>query len=76
MIRDRLSELVREEIAPGGRAADGDALPEDFTVTYIVGAFMAVMEWWIKQGMAIPPQRIDALLQRAVAEGVAAASRF
>jgi len=75
MIRDMLAELVREEIAPRGRAAS-DVLLEDFTVAYIVGAFMAVMDWWVKQGMSLPPQRIDALFQRAVAEGVAPASRL
>jgi AcrR family transcriptional regulator len=75
MIRDMLAELVREEIAPAGRAARGDALGEDFSIAYIVGAFMAVMDWWMKQGMALPPQQIDALFQRAVAEGVATVSR-
>jgi len=75
MIRDMLAELVREEIAPARRAARGDALIEDFTIAYIVGAFMAVMDWWIKHGMTLPPQRIDALFQRAVSEGVAAVSR-
>jgi AcrR family transcriptional regulator len=70
MVRDMLAELVREEIVPPGRAA-GDAIIEDFTIAYIVGAFMAVMDWWMQQGMALPPQRIDALFQRAVAEGIA-----
>jgi AcrR family transcriptional regulator len=75
MVRDMLAELVRAEIAPAGGGARRDALLDDFTVAYIVGAFMAVMAWWIKQGMALPPRRIDALFQRAVAEGIAAASR-
>lgn len=76
MIQDMLAELVRDETAPAGRAAGGDALLRDFTIAYIVGAFMAVMDWWVKQGMALPPQRIDALFQRAVAEGVTAVSRL
>ena len=71
MIQGMLADLVREEIAPARRAAGDDALRADFTIAYIVGAFMAVMEWWMKQDMALPPQRIDALFQRAVAEGVA-----
>ena len=74
MIQGMLSELVREELAPAGRDPGGDALLEDFTTAYIVGAFMAVMDWWMKQGMALPPQRIDALFQRAVAEGITATS--
>ena len=72
MIRDMLAELVRDEIVPAGRAAGGDAPLENFTVAYIVGAFMAVMDWWMKQNMALPPRQIDALFQRAVAEGIAA----
>lgn len=74
MIRDMLAELVRDEIAPAGRAAGGDALMRDFTVAYVVGAFMAVMDWWMKQGKTLSPQRIDALFQRAIAEGIAAAA--
>jgi len=74
MIQGMLAELVREEIAPAGRETGGDALIEDFTTAYIVGAFMAVMDWWMKQGVALPPQRVDALFQRAVAQGVAAAA--
>ena len=76
MIRDMLSELVRDETAPATRAAKGDALLRDFTVAYIVGAFMAVMDWWIKQDKTLSPQQIDALFQRAVAEGIATVSRL
>ena len=75
MIHDMLAELVREEIAPGGGDASGDVQLAGFTTAYVVGAFMAVMDWWMKQGMALPPQQIDALFQRAVAEGVTATSR-
>ena len=68
MIRDMLAELVRDETAP---ARSKDALLQDFTTAYIVGAFMAVMDWWMKQAPTISPQRIDALFQRAIAKGIA-----
>jgi|SRR6185312_7998831 len=74
MIHDILSELVRDETASARRFAGGDALLRDFTTAYIVGAFMAVMDWWMKHGKTLSPQRIDALFQRAVAEGIVAVS--
>jgi len=74
MIHDILSELVRDETASARRFPGGDALLRDFTTAYIVGAFMAVMDWWMKHGKTLSPQRIDALFQRAVAEGIVAVS--
>jgi AcrR family transcriptional regulator len=75
LVREMLAELVGEEIASRDRPRSGDALPQDFTVAYIVGAFMAVMNWWIEQGATLPPQRVDALFQRAVAEGITVGSK-
>lgn len=74
MIRDMLSDLVRDEIAPATGGAGSDKLARDFTVVYVVGAFMAVFDWWIEQGARLAPQRVDALFQRATEEGIAALS--
>ena len=74
MIHEMLAELVGDETASAGRAPGSDALFRDFSVAYIVGAFMAVMDWWMKHAKTLSPQRIDALFQRAVAEGITVAA--
>ena len=39
-------------------------------VEYVVGAFMSVMTWWLDEGAKLPPQKIDAMFRRMVADGV------
>src|SRR6266478_4232318 len=53
-IRQILSDLVRDELA----------------VQYLVGAFMAVMTWWLDGGAKLPPKRIDAMFRRLATEGI------
>jgi AcrR family transcriptional regulator len=68
-IRQILSDLVRNELA-----ASADKKPMDVSrelvVQYVVGAFMAVMTWWLDGGAKLPPQRIDAMFRRLSTEGI------
>jgi AcrR family transcriptional regulator len=68
-IRQILSGLVRNELA-----ASADKKPMDVSrelvVQYVVGAFMAVMTWWLDGGAKLPPQRIDAMFRRLATEGI------
>ncbi|ULJ73657.1 TetR/AcrR family transcriptional regulator [Rhizobium gallicum] len=69
-IRQILSDLVRNELAAKPDAPSPDPIPRDLVVHYVVGAFMAVLTWWLDGGAELPPQRIDAMFRRLVAEGV------
>jgi len=67
-IRQILSDLVREELqANAGKNPDG-AIPRELIVHYVVGAFMAVMTWWLDGGAKVPPQQMDALFRRVATE--------
>jgi AcrR family transcriptional regulator len=65
-IRRILSDLVRNELA----AKSADAVPRELVVQYVVGAFMAVMTWWLDGGAKLPPQRIDAMFRRLAVDGI------
>jgi len=67
-IRAILSDLVRNELA----AKSADAVPRELVVQYVVGAFMAVMTWWLDGGAKLPPQRIDAMFRRLAMDGIMA----
>jgi len=69
-IRKILSDLVRDELAEGGGKNSADALPRELVIQYVVGAYMAVMTWWLDGGAKLPPERIDAMFRRLATEGI------
>src|SRR5882672_9593507 len=70
-IRKILSELVRHELAATAGKNAADSIPRELAVQYVVGAFMAVMTWWLDGGAKLPPKRIDAMFRRLATEGIA-----
>jgi AcrR family transcriptional regulator len=68
-IRQTLCEIVRGELAEiRGKGSEG--VSREFAVQYIVGAFMAVLTWWLDRGAKPPPQEINAMFQRLAIKGV------
>jgi len=73
-IRQTLGEIVRGELAEiGGRDSHGSS--REFAVQYIVGAYMAVLTWWLDGGAKLPPERINAMFQRLATDGMASLRR-
>jgi hypothetical protein len=68
-IREMLSGLVRDELAVTVDNNSSDGIPRDLVVHYIVGAYMAVLTWWLDGGAKLSPQRIDAMFRRLATEG-------
>ncbi len=73
-IRQIVSEMVCDELAAmadqGANMNSTDAIPRDFAVRYVVGAYMAVLTRWLDGGAKLPPQRIDAMFRRLATKGV------
>lgn len=69
-IRAILSDLLRDELTAELEAPSGEAPPPELVVQYFVGAFMAVLTWWLDQNADIPPERIDAMFRRMTTEGI------
>jgi AcrR family transcriptional regulator len=68
-IRQILSDLVRNEFATIGKNS-ADSIPRELIVQYVVGAYMAVLTWWLDGGAKMPPKRIDAMFRRLATEGI------
>ncbi len=66
-IRLILSEMVRQELPPTLR---GDAIPRDFVVQFIVGAFLTALNWWFERKSRLPPSQVDAMFRRLVLGGL------
>lgn len=69
-IRQILSDLVRNELAATVAKNSEDVIPRELVVQYVVGAYMAVLTWWLDGGAALPPQRIDAMFRSLATEGI------
>ena len=69
-IRQILSDLVRNELAATADRNTADVIPRELVVQYVVGAYMAVMTWWLDGGAELPPQRIDAMFRRLATAGI------
>ncbi len=69
-IRQILSDLVRDELAATIDKNSADVVPRELVVQYVVGAFMAVMTWWLDGGAKLPPKRIDAMFRRLATAGI------
>ena len=69
-IRQILSDLVRNELAATVNKKSADVVPCELVVQYVVGAFMAVMTWWLDGGAKQPPSQIDTMFRRLATEGI------
>ena len=71
-IRKIIAELARAEFGVGMASENGadDAAAREAVVAYVVGAFMAVLTWWLDSGAKVPPERVDALFRRFATQGV------
>jgi AcrR family transcriptional regulator len=70
-IRQIISDAAREELAAIAGGSPADTVPREFMVQYIVGAFMAVLTWWLDKGAKLPAHRIDSMFQRLALDGLA-----
>jgi len=69
-IRQILSDLVRDELAATADTNSADVMPRELVVQYVVGAYMAVLTWWLDGGAKLPPERMDEIFRSLAAEGV------
>lgn len=70
-MRKMLSDLIRIELASDRPVASPQAPPLDFTVQFVVGAYMAILIWWLDGGAKLAPQKVDAMFRQLITEGVA-----
>ncbi|MDX8477416.1 TetR/AcrR family transcriptional regulator [Mesorhizobium sp. VK24D] len=66
-IRLILSEMVRQEMPP---TLYGDAIPRDFVVQFIVGAFLTTLNWWFERKPGLLPSEVDAMFRGMVLDGL------
>jgi len=68
--RQILTDLVRDELTATVHESSAGAIPRELVVQYVIGAYMAVLTWWLDGGAKLPPPRIDAMFRRLATEGI------
>ncbi|PDT10227.1 TetR/AcrR family transcriptional regulator [Rhizobium sp. M1] len=68
-IREILSDLVRDDLTADPANRSSDTILREFAVQYVVGAYMAVLTWWLDGGAKLPPHQMDAMFRRMVSGG-------
>jgi AcrR family transcriptional regulator len=71
-IRQILADLFRAELPSAGVETDG--APREFAVQYLVGAYIAVMTWWLDGGAKATPQQMDSHFRRMALQGLGEAA--
>ncbi len=67
-IRVILSDLVRQELAAAG--GNGEDVPRELVVQFLVGAYMAVLTWWLDRGANPSPSHMDAMFRHLATQGI------
>lgn len=75
-IREMLGDLIRTETTGLPFAPGQDRLNSEFVVQYLVGAFMAVMVWWLDGGAKLAPQQVDAMFRSLTMDGMRSLGRL
>lgn len=68
-IRKMLSELIGDDLAATRLETSTEAVPHEFVVQFIVGAYMSIMTWWFDGGAKLAPIQLDAMFRLLVAKG-------
>lgn len=72
-IKRILADLVRAELEATADGGPGEAISRGVAVQYTVGAYMAVLTWWLERGAEPSPQRMNEMVRRLTARGIWAA---
>ena len=72
-IQTYLSRHIRERIEQRLPEGQSPAVPPEVMSTYLAGALMTLLIWWLEHNMPYPPERMDDMFQALTMPGVWAA---
>jgi AcrR family transcriptional regulator len=74
-IEQMLTDIVRAELAELFATDPPSRAPQDAVVRYVVGAYLALLTWWLDTEPALSPEEADRIFQTLVAPGIRTVTR-
>ena len=65
-IRRALSEIVRKDLG----LREGEVVPQEVRVDFIVGTFLTVLTWWLERRPGLSPAEADAIFRQLALRGI------
>ncbi len=65
-----LSKLIEQTLATIGKGKNPSSIPLPVMSSYLAGAFLNLLKWWVKAGMPYPPEEINRIFQLLALPGV------
>lgn len=69
-IRQILADIVRDELATAQRDGPADEVPREAAVQSVVGAYTALLTWWLDRGATPSPEQMDRMFRRLIVDGI------
>jgi AcrR family transcriptional regulator len=69
-VEQMLTDIVRTELAELFATDPPSRAPEDAVVRYVVGAYLALLDWWLDAEPVLSPEEGDRIFQTLAAPGI------
>jgi AcrR family transcriptional regulator len=66
-IRRILSEILKKELSD---VEEGEAVPKEVRIQFVVGAFLTTLTWWLEQRPRLTPFKVDLIFRDLVLNGI------
>jgi AcrR family transcriptional regulator len=70
-----LADVIRADLPEPERQDASGTVPREALVSYVVGAYLSLLEWWLTTDPSKPPEEIDRTFRTLVTPGIRAAMR-
>jgi AcrR family transcriptional regulator len=74
-VEQMLADIVRAELAELFATDPPSRAPEDAVLRYVVGAYLALLNWWLDVEPVLSPEEADRIFQTLVAPGIRTVTR-
>jgi hypothetical protein len=67
-----LGRMIEQTLISTSEGKRPRSIPLPVVASYLAGAFLNLLKWWVKAGMPYSPEEMDAIFRRLALPGVMA----
>jgi hypothetical protein len=64
--------MIEQTLTSASKGKHPPSIPLPVVASYLAGAFLNLLKWWVKAGMTYSPEEMDAIFRRLALPGVLA----